>query len=332
VVLERAAGTRATVCGEFLSADAMAELAALGLDPAALGAEPVARLRLCAGEREAVVRLPFAAAGLPRRVLDEQLLALAEARGAEVRRGRPVLGLARAEDGWTAGEERAPAVFLATGKHDLRGLGRPGARRNLGLRLHIAAGPALRGRLAGIIELVLLPGGYAGLQSVGEGIVNLCLLAEDGGVPARADWPAIAAHLAARSPGLREALAGAVPLDPRPAAVARIPYGFVHRPAEARAGLLRIGDQAAVIPSFTGDGMAIALSSARVAADAFLAGGPAAAGAAQAAIARQVRRPMRLAAVLGTLLAHGGRAAVECSRLAPALAAMAARGTRLAMF
>src|SRR3546814_1820841 len=77
-------------------------------------------------------------------------------------------------------------------------------------------------------------------------------------------------------PLLRERLEGAEPLLTRPLAVARIPYGFLHTPGSADGGVYRLGDQAAVIPSFSGDGMAIALHSGIAAADSFLAGSAAA--------------------------------------------------------
>ena len=45
LLLERCAAPREVVCGEFLGPDAAAALAALGLDPTALGAVPLRRLR-----------------------------------------------------------------------------------------------------------------------------------------------------------------------------------------------------------------------------------------------------------------------------------------------
>jgi flavin-dependent dehydrogenase len=54
--------------------------------------------------------------------------------------------------------------------------------------------------------------------------------------------------------------------------VYQIRYGFLHRPRPSDAqDLFRLGDQVGVIPSLTGDGMAIALHSARVAASFYLA-------------------------------------------------------------
>jgi menaquinone-9 beta-reductase len=52
-----------------------------------------------------------------------------------------------------------------------------------------------------------------------------------------------------------------------------IPYGYIRRTTEN--GLYCIGDQQAVIPSFTGDGISIALHTARCAVAAYLAAEPA---------------------------------------------------------
>jgi flavin-dependent dehydrogenase len=68
-------------------------------------------------------------------------------------------------------------------------------------------------------------------------------------------------------------LAGAEPLLAKPISVTHIPYGYIRPTTEN--GLYCVGDQAAVIPSFTGDGISIALHTARCATAACLAGEPA---------------------------------------------------------
>jgi len=55
----------------------------------------------------------------------------------------------------------------------------------------------------------------------------------------------------------------------RPLAISSIPYGHL---AGQPFGLWCVGDQAAVIPSFTGDGMSIALHSAALATEMYLDG------------------------------------------------------------
>jgi flavin-dependent dehydrogenase len=62
---------------------------------------------------------------------------------------------------------------------------------------------------------------------------------------------------------------GAEALWEKPLAVSSIPYGhLVNQPS----GIWCLGDQAAVVPSFTGDGLAIALHSGALASEMFLAG------------------------------------------------------------
>jgi flavin-dependent dehydrogenase len=62
---------------------------------------------------------------------------------------------------------------------------------------------------------------------------------------------------------------GSKALWERPLAISPIPYGYL---AARPSGLWCVGDQAAVIPSFTGDGMSIALHSAALAAQMYLTG------------------------------------------------------------
>ena len=69
-------------------------------------------------------------------------------------------------------------MFLATGKHELRGAARRD-RRAAGLgraaRRACARRRRWRGALAGTIELHLYDGGYAGLLLQEDGAANLCL-------------------------------------------------------------------------------------------------------------------------------------------------------------
>ena len=130
-LIEREPTPRHKVCGEFLSGEALEDLHALGIDVASLGAVPIDYVRLAAARRAAEAPLPFPAASLTRKALDTALIAEAIAAGVRVERGRSVQALSRTtcnvwqatlDDGTT---REAPTVFLATGKHDLRGHLRP---------------------------------------------------------------------------------------------------------------------------------------------------------------------------------------------------------------
>ena len=336
VLVEREAGPVDKVCGEFLSREAGLYLTSLGLDLPALGAVPIDALRLCHAGGVAAVKLPFTAWSLSRRVLDEALLGLAAAAGATLRRGLRAQGLeplapgpgfrARLDDGTTLD---AGAAFLATGKHDLRGARRPpGLQSDLvAFKLHYRLAPRQTAELSRQVELVLFEGGYAGLSLVEEGRANLCLLVRRARLAALGQrWEQLLAAMRAESVHLDGRLAGAEPCWPRPLALAAIPYGHVRRRSE---GIWHLGDQAAVIPSFSGDGMSIALHSAELAAAVYLAGSPA------DAFQRRLARDVTAQVLLATALSHGlvrrpGQAVLGAvARLLPGLMSTVASHTRV---
>ena len=271
-LIEREASPQDKICGEFISWEAQAALHRLGIDPFALGAAPITAVRLVHGQTVARSPLPGQGAGLSRRVLAEAVLTQAAANGATLLRNhavRQITPRGLLVDG--LGELQARRVLLATGKHDLRGAKRRGRPEALvGLKMFYRLAPAEAADLDGHVEIVLFRGGYAGLQPVEQGRANLCLLiARTVFESAGADWPGVLAYLVRTAPHLARRLDGASPALGRPAAIFRVPYGCVHTPHPADPPhVFRLGDQMGVIPSFSGDGMAIALYTARAAAQA----------------------------------------------------------------
>jgi flavin-dependent dehydrogenase len=308
VLLEREAGPHDKVCGEFLSREAVLYLDMLGIDPLALGACRIHSLRLSGGSGVATIRLPFPALSLSRRALDHALLKRAAAAGADIRLGSRVQSLEGAGTAWRArlssgAEIPGAAAFLATGKHDLRGWPRSdGLQRDLiGFKMHLTLTPDQAALLAGHVELVLFRGGYAGLEPVEDGRANLCLLVRRSRYAALGQsWEALMAAIRTDDEMLAERLDGARPAWDKPLAVFSIPYGHVRRNGD---GLWRLGDQAAVIPSFSGDGMSIALHSARLAATYYMRGETA--RAYQSRMARDVGTAVRAATLLSQLSVHG---------------------------
>jgi flavin-dependent dehydrogenase len=123
-------------------------------------------------------------------------------------------------------------------------------------------------------------------------------------------------------------LAGAEPLLVRPIAITHIPYGYIRRTTEN--GLYCIGDQAAVIPSFTGDGISIALHTARCAVAAFLATEPA--PLFQANLRSALLSQMRLSEFAANGLNNALARAVLpfCLRVWPGVMRVTAKLTRIA--
>lgn len=277
LLLERASGPHDKICGEFLSTEAQAHLRALGFDVARLGGAPIDTVRLVHGRRCSTARLPFTGVGLTRRRLDAALLEHAAAAGVKV---AAEVTVRRVDDGrlaTSAGDLQPATLLLANGKHEVRGSARDTSgtvNQLVGFKMYFRVPAAVRSGLAGAIEVVLFEGGYAGLQLVEDGVVNLCLLVGPERLAAAGGrWEAVFATLLADEPLLASRLGEATPLLAKPLTIAGVPYGFMHRASTGAA--FRLGDQAAVIPSFSGDGMSIALHSARLAAQSVLSGGTA---------------------------------------------------------
>lgn len=299
LLLEREKEPKDKICGEFLSTEAQAHLSALGLDVTRLGGAPIAGVRLIAGRRSAESKLPFTALGLTRRRLDDALLDHAVRLGAKVERGVSVRTITT--DGaleTSRGALTAPQILLASGKHDIRGARRDTASAEvlqgmIGFKSYFRLSPGMHTALGGFVEVVLFDGGYAGLQAVEGDVANLCLVVHRPAFEAVGkSWPALLARLLTE-PHLARRLGDAEELSPKPLTIADIPYGFTHQAPDDAPGLYRLGDQAAVIPSFSGDGMAIALHSARLAANALTQG--ASPAAYHTRLRQDVGRQIRLA-------------------------------------
>lgn len=340
LMLERDPHPRHAVCGEFLSIEAQAELARLGVDIDRHGATRITTLRLVHRRAVAEVALPFTGRGLSRKVLDEALRAEAVRAGARLERGAPARSLVAAPAGFSLdagrlGAIRARSVFLASGKHDIRGARRLGARTSddfIAFKTHLDLTAQQRAALDGIVEIVLFEGGYAGLQLVEGGQANLCLIVTRSRFDrAGRRWEVLLAELCREAPPMAARLDGAAAPLGQPSAVYPIPYGFLHRPQRSDSqGLFRLGDQVGVIPSLTGDGMAIALHSARLAASFHLAR-PDSSLAFHHQVRTDISLQIRLACAVQTARRWraGQRALVEMCRAYPYLARRLALWTRI---
>jgi flavin-dependent dehydrogenase len=189
--------------------------------------------------------------------------------------------------------------------------------------------PAQAAELEYASELMLYPGGYGGIQPVEGGIANLCWVVQQRYLAREGNhWESFLAKMRQDVPHLAMRLAGAEPLLDKPVAITHIPYGHIRRTTED--GLYCIGDQAAVIPSFTGDGISIALYTARCAVAACLAEEPA--PQFQARLRSALLPQMRLAEFAADGLNNALARAVLpfCLRVWPGVMRVTAKLTRVA--
>jgi flavin-dependent dehydrogenase len=177
--------------------------------------------------------------------------------------------------------------------------------------------------LAGAIELHLFPGGYAGLCLQEDGSANLCMAVHRSRLTEAGSPERLLARLGEELPELGERLAHAkvgAPID----AVANVPYGW--RAHDAPLGVVRLGDQAGVIPSLAGEGMGIAIASGIAAARAYAADPTMRDW--QPRFARRLARPIGVASLVRQVVeSRLGAAALVAAR--PALIDVIARLTRV---
>jgi flavin-dependent dehydrogenase len=330
LLVERMRETGDALCGGFLSWRTLETLESLGIAPETLNADRITRVRIFAGKRQVDAALPHPAIAVSRHRLDTVLLAEAERIGTPVERGvivREIDGATvRAADGATFAPD---ALFLASGKHDIRGCARPedarGADPTLGLRVRIPPSPKLARSLSGGIELHLFDRGYAGLAMQEDGTANLCLAVHRSRLQAAGSPAQLLEALGREMPALGEWVAlldPAAPID----AIANVPYGWRQRTGSD--AVFRLGDQAGVIPSLAGEGMGIALASGVAAAAAYRRGGPDAASAWQEKFARRLARPIGIASIVRHV-AESERAAWLLPFIRPSLIQVIASATRM---
>lgn len=246
-LLEAGHYPRHRVCGEFIAGLDATTIARLGLAPFLEDALHHREVAWFLNDTERPARLqnlPSPALGLSRHTLDARLAAAFVAAGGELRIDTRAADLA----------PRAGRVF-ATGR-------RRGRSPWIGLKIH-ARGLVLSRDL----ELHLGAQAYVGLARVETGAVNVCGLFRRRALCAKGS-NLLLGYLQAAGLGTLAARLAAATLNPESfCAVAAVSFdGRV--PADDRVCL---GDACAMIPPFTGNGMAMAFQSAALALDPLLA-------------------------------------------------------------
>lgn len=269
ILFEKAMHPHHKVCGEFISGEGLPYLRELGIDLECAPAVP--SFRLHGPSRSCEAALPMPGRAFSRYRLDELMLSAAAQAGVEVRRGVVVQTLedATSDRGYEIDGYRAPRVVCAAGKSEFRPVQtRQGKDSGMvGFKLHLKLAPQAQDRLQGHVDLFVFRGGYGGVAPVEGGLANFCFLLEKSKLnDMPRDWPAMSAWLGQRCDGLDACLRDSRPIFWPALSVANVPYGFVRESAVAD-DLYCVGDQLAVIPSLTGEGMTIALMSGSRAAE-----------------------------------------------------------------
>jgi flavin-dependent dehydrogenase len=236
---------RHRVCGEFITGLTSRTIARLGLAPVLADALRHREVAWYLHEKPVRVQhLPSPALGISRYALDARLATAFTAAGGILRPHTRVTDTAI-----------PPGRIFATGRRRSRSTW-------LGLKIHALVLPLERE-----LELHLGDGGYIGLSQIEAGRVNVCGLFRRRELCAKGS-DLLLGYLQATGLGVLADRLAAAQLDPASfCAVAAV--GFDRRVAAS--DRVQLGDACAMIPPFTGNGMAMAFQSAEVVLDPLLA-------------------------------------------------------------
>jgi flavin-dependent dehydrogenase len=291
ILIDRDQFPRDKLCGEFLSYDALPLLDALGVT-ASLDSNhcpTISHGRIVGRRRSWEFTLPRPARGVSRLLLDDLLLRRAQMAGAQVRCGwtavelsplgerrslRPPGGEARATVVIERDGVRVPidaTVLVGAwgrwGRFDIQ-LGRSFVRdrshRHFGFKRHYRAKQAQQER--GFIDLYSYGDGYLGVSPVEGDEINICGLVRASRLSGhQGGWPRFVEEIAAEEDRLAALFDAYIPASSD--FVASEPVIFRGKEPVAREIVL-IGDASGIVDPLAGNGMAMAMQSALIAAPA----------------------------------------------------------------
>jgi flavin-dependent dehydrogenase len=270
LVIEKEPYPRHRVCGEYLSREVLPYLSALGVS---LGeAKPIGVLQLSTHSGRFVeTPLPMGGLGISRYALDYTLYKKALQAGAAF-----VFGSVEKID-WqdekyivnTEIEEyRANIVIGAYGKRAL--LDKELDRDFIGHKspwLAIKAHYNFPQWPDDMVGLHAFPGGYAGLSKTETGAVNFCYLASYASFKQHGNIEAYNQNVVASNPILGDFLSEARMVFKQPLSIAQVSF---YQKTQTEHGMLMCGDSAGLIHPLCGNGMAMAVHSAKLAVEAVI--------------------------------------------------------------
>lgn len=260
VLLEAGDFPRQKVCGEFVSAESLDVLRGLLQDtPEAVGAlakaPPIDKTRLWFRGRSIGASISPAGLSLPRYDLDCMLWRAAEHAGVHTLANHEVNsveGEGRFRVEWTGGSVTASAAIVAAGRWSkfTAHVTVPAGPKWLGIKAHFREAQPLPST-----DLYFFDGGYCGVQPVGTDTVNACAMVRSDIATNLPEVFSLDGTLARRAHSWEQVT--------KAAATAPLIY---REPTPILGNLICVGDAAAFIDPFVGDGISIALRTGSLAA------------------------------------------------------------------
>ncbi|UJH67399.1 NAD(P)/FAD-dependent oxidoreductase [Allomuricauda sp. SCSIO 65647] len=273
LVIEKYRYPKHKVCGEYVSNEVRPYLSQLGVDINVLRPAEIAALQLSTQTGKSIqTPLPLGGFGLSRYAFDKHLYDCAQAAGADflfdtasdVVHRNGIFTITTQNNGTLT----AQVVLGAFGKRsnlDAQ-LNRAFIKKNspwLGVKCHYE----YDGHPSHLVGLHSFTGGYAGLSKTEKGSVNFCYLASYKSFKKEKDLNAFTNNVVGSNPFLGSFLEKATPLFEKPLTIAQISF---RRKSPIENHILLLGDSAGMLHPLCGNGMAMAIHSAKIAVESVL--------------------------------------------------------------
>ncbi len=270
LVIERKTYPHHKVCGEYVSNEILPYLNSLGITPMSTGAKQIKKLQLSTvSGRSAATQLPLGGFGISRYAFDHLMYEKAIASGV-IFAFESVVSIEYETSKFQVFTENNKSytsnlVIGAYGKRSLldKQLSRDFINQKstwLGVKAHYAFDDFPDDKVA----LHNFKGGYGGLSKTESGAVNFCYLASYENFKKAKSVAVFNEQVVSQNPFLNEFLSKAVPLFKEPLTIAQISFD---QKKAVENHILMCGDTAGLIHPLCGNGMAMAIHSAKIASE-----------------------------------------------------------------
>ena len=257
------------VCGEYVSKEILPYFNRLGLFPSSVGAVDITQFQISTHKGYLIeTELPLGGFGISRYALDNLLYQRAKELGVMFHFEK-VIGTAFKNDAFTITTSTniytSKIVLGAYGKRSVldKNLEREfSLKKNswLAVKGHYQL-PDFPNELVGLHNF---DGGYGGLSKTESGAVNFCYLAHYDTFKKYKDIASFNTEVVAKNPFLNSFLSSATPLFNQPMTIAQISFDKKDAVVDH---MLMCGDTAGLIHPLCGNGMAMAIHSAKIASE-----------------------------------------------------------------
>lgn len=269
ILIEKTEYPKHKVCGEYVSNEVLPYLQQLGADPLTTGAKKIDRFLLSTTRGKTTeVKLPLGGFGVSRYTLDHFLLQKA------IQNDSTVLQ----DTATDVHFENDRFRVLTKDGHELTAktvIGAFGKRSNMDVKLErdfiknrspfVAVKTHLKGDFPeDLVALHNFKGGYCGISMVENGNLNACYIAHYKSFQQYKNVDAFREEVLCRNPHLRSIFENSVPVFEQPLTISQVSFS---NKTTVEGHMLMCGDAAGMIHPLCGNGMAMAIHSAKIASE-----------------------------------------------------------------